>query len=60
MSASRFRLEEAFDSVSHLPLLNKLKDMELEQHVFKWLTSYLSDRQQYVVVDSATSITSPV
>jgi len=53
-----FDLRKAFDSVPHLPLLNKLKDMELEQHV---LPSYLSYRQQYiVVVDSATSKTSPV
>ena len=53
-------LRKAFDSVPRLPLLNKLKNIELEQHVLQWLTSYLSDRQQYVVVDSATSKTSPV
>ena len=47
-----FDFRKAFDNVSHLPLLNKLKDMELEQHVLQWLTSCLSDRQQYVVVDS--------
>ena len=52
-------LRKAFDSVPHLPLLNKLKNIELEQHVLQWLTSYLSDRQQYVVVDGATSKTSP-
>ena len=46
-----FDLKKAFDSVPHLPLLNKL----LEQHVLQWLTSYLSDRQQYIVVDCATS-----
>jgi len=58
MSASLLR--KAFDSVPHFPLLNKLKNIELEQHVLQWLTSYLSDRQQYVVVDGATSKTSPV
>ena len=55
-----FDLRKAFDSVFHLPLLNKLKDIELEQHVLQWLASYLSDRQQYVIVDGATSKTSPV
>jgi len=55
-----FDLRKAFDSVPHLPLLNKLKNIKLEQHVLQWLTSYLSDRQQYVVIDSATSKTSPV
>jgi len=52
-------LRKAFDGVLHLPLLNKLKDIELEQHVLQWLTSYLSDRQQYIIVDGATSKTSP-
>ena len=43
------------------PTLKKLlKDIKLEQHVLQWLKSYLSDKQQYVVVDGATSITSPV
>ena len=55
-----FDLRKAFDSVPHLPLLQKLKDIGLEQHVLQWLTSYLSDRQQRVVVDGATSNVSPV
>ena len=50
-----FDLRKAFDSVPHLPLLQKLKDICLEQHILQWLTSYLSDRQQHVVVDGATS-----
>jgi len=55
-----FDLRKAFDSVPHLPLLNKLKNIKMEQHILQWLTSYLSDRQQYVVVDGATSKTSPM
>ena len=55
-----FDLKKAFDSVRHLPLLNKLKNIKLEQHVLQWLAQYLSDRQQYVIVDCATSKTSPV
>ena len=41
-------------------LFCKIKDIGLEQHVLQWLTSYLSDRQQRVVVDGATSNVSPV
>ena len=55
-----FDLRKAFDSVPHLPLLQKLKDIGLEQHILQWLTSYLSDRQQHVVVDGATSNASSV
>ena len=44
----------------HLLLLQKLKDIGLEQHVLQWLTSYLSDRQQHIIVDGGTSNTSPV
>ena len=55
-----FDLRKAFDSVPHLPLLQKLKDICLEQHILQWLTSYLSDRQQHVVVDGATSNASSV
>ena len=51
-----FDLRKAFNSVLHLPLLQKLEDICLEQHVLQWLTSYLSDRQQHVVVDGATSM----
>ena len=50
---------KVFDSVPHLPLLQKLKDIGLEQHVLQWLTSYQSDRQQHIVVHGATSTASP-
>ena len=51
-----FDLRKAFNSMSYLPLLQKTKDIGLEQHDLQWLTSYLSD----VVVDGATSNASPV
>ena len=50
---------KVLDSVLHLPLLQKLKDIGLEQHVLQWLTSYQSDRKQHIVVHGATSTTSP-
>ena len=48
---------KVFDSVPHLPLLQKLG---LEQHVIQWLTLYQSDRQQHIVVHGATSITAKI
>ena len=50
-----FDLRKAFDSVPHLPLLHKLKDIGLNQHILQWIASYLCNRQQYVVVDGASS-----
>ena len=44
-----FNLRKAFDSVLHLPLLQKLSDCGLNQHILQWITCYLSDREQYVV-----------
>ena len=52
-----FDLRKAFDSVPHLPLLRKLKDIGLNQHR---VASYLNNRQQYVVVGGASSETTPV
>ena len=50
-----FDLRKAFDSVPHLPLLHKLKDIGLNQHTLQWIASYLFNRQQYVVMDGASS-----
>ena len=55
-----FDLRKAFDSVPHLPLLQKLKDIGLNQHILQWIASYLCNRQQYVVVDGASSDTTSV
>ena len=49
-----------FDSVPHLPLLQKLKDIGLNQHILQWIASYLCNRWQYVVVDGASSTNIPV
>ena len=39
-----FDLRKAFDSVPHLPLLQKLKDTDLNQHILQWISSYLCNR----------------
>ena len=55
-----FDLRKAFDSVPHLPLLQKLKDTDLNQHILQWISSYLCNRQQYIVLEGASSSTTPV
>ena len=55
-----FDLKKAFDSVPHLPLLNKLKEIGVNQHILQWITSYLYERKQNVVVDGASSVPVPV
>ena len=55
-----FDLQKAFDTVPHLPLLQKLRDHGLNPHILQWITSYLCDRKQFVVVDGASSDTTPV
>ena len=55
-----FDLRKALDSVPHLPLLHKLHDCELDQHLLQWITDYLSGREQYVVVNGVFSTTAPV
>jgi len=34
-----FDLKKAFDSVPHLPFLNKLKEIGVNQHILQWITS---------------------
>ena len=55
-----FEIRKAFDSVPHLPLLQKLRDIGLNQHILQWIASYLTNRQQYVVVGGASSESTPV
>ena len=60
MAAIFFDLSKAFDSVPHLPLLRKLVDIHLDPYVVNWVCSYLSDREQFVVVNGAQSPVLPV
>lgn len=50
-----FDLRKAFDSVPHLPLLNKLRDIGIEPYLLQWIAWYLFSRKQFVVVDGASS-----
>ena len=40
-----FDLRKAFDSVPHLPLLQKLSDCGLDQHILQWISYYLCGRE---------------
>ena len=50
----------AFDKVWHKGLLYKLKQLGMEGDLFTWLSSYLSDRQQRVVIGGSQSPLLPV
>lgn len=49
---------KAFDSVSHVLLISKLKRFGFHSNVLEWIRSYLTDRIQYVRINDVLS--SPV
>jgi len=58
--SSWIRISKAFDSVPHALLLQKLSVINLNPHIIKWIQSYLSCREQYVVFNGTQSLTLPV
>ena len=50
----------AFDRVSHLGVLHKIRSYGLDGTLHRWLTSYLTDRNIQVVVGGATSQPFPI
>ena len=55
-----YDLRKAFDSVPHVPLLQKLEATGLHPHILKWVRSYLTRRFQKVVVGGESSAPLPV
>ena len=53
-------LSKAFDTLDHEILLQKLKYYGISEVPLRWLSSYLSDRHQYVEFDGVKSITLPL
>ena len=47
--------KKAFDTVNHKLLIDKLKDMKIENKVLKWIKSYLTNRSQSTRIGSITS-----
>ena len=50
-----FDIRKAFDSVPHRSLMNKLRDIGLDDYLLGWLHTYLLNRKQLVVVDGESS-----
>ena len=55
-----FDLRKAFDSVPHWPLVDKLANLGLDAHALSWITSYLTNQKQRVVVGGKSSLDTPV
>ena len=55
-----FDLKKAFDSVPHRRLIDKLSSYGLDAHTLSWITSYLTNRKQHVVVGGESSLDTPV
>ena len=49
---------KAFDTVSHDGLLSKLKHYGIDKNIWQWISNFLKNRKQCVVVDGISS--SPV
>lgn len=52
-----FDVQKAFDLVPHIPLLQKLANINIDPYILKWVQNYLTDRRQYVVVEGLSSPT---
>ena len=50
-----FDLKKAFNSVPHIPLIEKLVVCGLCDYLVRWITSYLTNRKQRVVVEEVES-----
>ena len=48
-------LKKAFDTVSHIILLNKLKQIGLDRYSENWFRSYLQNRTQRTIINSEIS-----
>ena len=55
MQAVFFDLHKAFDSVPHRLLIDKLHLLEIPSHLIRWISNYLYNRVQQVVVPGELS-----
>ena len=53
-------LKKAFDKVPHKPLIDKLHCIGINNHMIQWISSYLTERKQRVIVNGAESSTAHV
>ena len=52
-------IRKAFDSINHAVMLEKLEHYGFRGHSLKFLQSYLTNRQQFTVVNGQNSVTLP-
>ena len=50
-----FNYWKAFDSVPHIPLLEKLQGTNINSYLLRWIATYLTSREQYVCVNGVSS-----
>ena len=50
-----FYVKKAFDPVPHALLLEKLPQNGLNSYIIRWIKSYLTDREQFVLVNGSSS-----
>ena len=51
---------KAFDKVDHAILLQKLESLGIQGKIHQWLKSFLSNRQQFVMINGVKSRGEPV
>ena len=55
-----FDFRKAFDSVPHMPLMEKIYSLVPHEIICRWINNYLADRTQAVVVNGSESSVTPV
>ena len=50
---------QVFDSVPHLPLMEKIRLINLQELIIQWLNNYLTERSQVVVIKWFSVIRTP-
>jgi len=55
-----FDVSKAFDTVPHLPLLQKLIEIGMDPYLIRWTRIYLAGRLQFACVDGCDSHPLPV
>ena len=55
-----FEYQKAFDSVPHHVLIKKLEKMSFKSNIVNWIANFLTNRNQYVVVNGSSSSIVPV
>ena len=56
MDAFYFDIRKAFDSVSHVKLLQILRSIGISGNLYNWFSSYLCGRSQYVFINGEKSV----